>query len=324
MKRITLVALCFLLLIGSLLALESPELVSVARYKGDKDCAISYTFDDGYKEHYTLVLPQLEKHGFKATFWVNGHSINKDESTTNDTTKMSWQNLKEMSDKGHEVSNHGWSHKKMTAISIEEARIEIEKNDSVIFEHTGVLPQTFCYPYNARNGEITRLASKGRVATRTKQFGIGSRNSKSTAEKLDQKVDELVKTKEWGVAMIHGITYEYDAFHNPSMLWNHWAKVKAMEDKIWVSTFLDVASYLKERDNIRLKIEGKKNKLTVTPVLSLDAVEYTQSLTAVINRKEIKKVSIKQNKKKLDAQIFPEKVVFDFDPLGGDIKIDLQ
>lgn len=35
--------------------------VYVARYKQDKACAISYTFDDGLAEHYTLVAPQLER-----------------------------------------------------------------------------------------------------------------------------------------------------------------------------------------------------------------------------------------------------------------------
>lgn len=35
--------------------------VYIAKYKQDKACAISYTFDDGLAEHYTLVAPQLEK-----------------------------------------------------------------------------------------------------------------------------------------------------------------------------------------------------------------------------------------------------------------------
>lgn len=39
--------------------------VYIAKYKQDKACAISYTFDDGLAEHYTLVAPQLEKRGFR-------------------------------------------------------------------------------------------------------------------------------------------------------------------------------------------------------------------------------------------------------------------
>ena len=80
--------------------------VYVARYKQDKACAISYTFDDGLAEHYTLVAPQLEKRGFRGTFWICGSNINKDNRNITDTTRMPWPQLKEMSDKGHEISNH--------------------------------------------------------------------------------------------------------------------------------------------------------------------------------------------------------------------------
>ena len=41
--------------------------VYVAPYKGDRVCAISYTFDDGLQEHYTLLFPKLEKYVFKGT-----------------------------------------------------------------------------------------------------------------------------------------------------------------------------------------------------------------------------------------------------------------
>ena len=60
--------------------------VYVARYKQDKACAISYTFDDGLAEHYTLVAPQLEKRGFRGTFWICGSNINKDNRNITATT----------------------------------------------------------------------------------------------------------------------------------------------------------------------------------------------------------------------------------------------
>jgi peptidoglycan/xylan/chitin deacetylase (PgdA/CDA1 family) len=56
----------------------SSDSIYVARYKGDKACAISYTFDDGLAEQYTLAAPQLEKRGFRGTFCVNGAKVNKD------------------------------------------------------------------------------------------------------------------------------------------------------------------------------------------------------------------------------------------------------
>lgn len=105
---------------------EGP-IIRVAKYQGDRECAISYTYDDGMREHYTLVAPEMEKRGFRGTFWVNGISVNEEEDNEKDTTRVSWANLKEMAERGHEISNHGWSHKNLTKITLEEVRTEIKK-----------------------------------------------------------------------------------------------------------------------------------------------------------------------------------------------------
>lgn len=42
-------------------ALKKYYTLAIAPYKGDKACAISYTFDDGLAEQYSLVAPQFEK-----------------------------------------------------------------------------------------------------------------------------------------------------------------------------------------------------------------------------------------------------------------------
>ena len=94
--------------------------VSVAKYRHDKVCAISYTFDDGLAEHYTLAAPQLEQRGFRGTFFINGSKVNKDERHIKDTTRVTWPQLKEMAEKGHEISNHGWA--QATIIPVTTAR----------------------------------------------------------------------------------------------------------------------------------------------------------------------------------------------------------
>lgn len=63
--------------------------IRVAPYKDNKVCAISHTFDDGMLEHYTLVVPELEKRGFRGTFWINGQTVNANSGTPQDTTRVS-------------------------------------------------------------------------------------------------------------------------------------------------------------------------------------------------------------------------------------------
>lgn len=292
--------------------------VYIAKYKQDKACAISYTFDDGLAEHYTLVAPQLEKRGFRGTFWICGSKINKDSETISDTTRMTWPQLREMSDKGHEISNHGWAHKNFARFPIEEIKEDILKNDSAIFANIEVMPRTFCYPNNNKKAEGRRIAEQNRVGTRLKQRSIGS---KSTPEDLEKWMNTLIETNDWGVGMTHGLTYGYDAFRNPQRLWDHWDQVKAKEDKIWVGTFREVVSYIKERENTQLNVQKKKNKLLITPELELDKEIFIEPLTMVIAGQKVKKVIVRQGKKKLLVQISVHKVTFDFNPYGGLIEV---
>lgn len=295
--------------------------VSVAKYRHDKVCAISYTFDDGLAEHYTLVAPQLEQRGFRGTFFINGSKVNKDERHIKDTTRVTWPQLKEMAEKGHEISNHGWAHRNFAKFPFEVLKEDILKNDSAIYAHVGVMPHTYAYPNNTKQGEAMAFVARNRVGTRLKQRSVGS---KRTARDLEKWMETLIKTGDWGVGMTHGLTYGYDAFGNPQRLWEHWEQVKANEDKIWVGTFHEVVSYLKEREAIRLTVTEKKNKLHVVPELPLDKELFTEPLTMVVEGGTMKKVSARQGKKKLSVQLRSDKAFFDFDPFGGEIIVTIR
>ena len=295
--------------------------VSVAKYRHDKVCAISYTFDDGLAEHYTLAAPQLEQRGFRGTFFINGSKGNKDERHIKDTTRVTWPQLKEMAEKGHEISNHGWAHRNFAKFPFEVLKEDILKNDSAIYAHVGVMPRTYAYPNNTKQGEAMAFVARNRVGTRLKQRSVGS---KRTARDLEKWMETLIKTGDWGVGMTHGLTYGYDAFGNPQRLWEHWEQVKANEDKIWVGTFHEVVSYLKEREAIRLTVTEKKNKLHVVPELPLDKELFTEPLTMVVEGGTMKKVSARQGKKKLSVQLRSDKAFFDFDPFGGEIIVTIR
>ena len=295
--------------------------VSVAKYRHDKVCAISYTFDDGLAEHYTLAAPQLEQRGFRGTFFINGSKVNKDERHIKETTRVTWPQLKEMAEKGHEISNHGWAHRNFAKFPFEVLKEDILKNDSAIYAHVGVMPRTYAYPNNTKQGEAMAFVARNRVGTRLKQRSVGS---KCTARDLEKWMETLIKTGDWGVGMTHGLTYGYDAFGNPQRLWEHWEQVKANEDKIWVGTFHEVVSYLKEREAIRLTVTEKKNKLHVVPELPLDKELFTEPLTMVVEGGTMKKVSARQGKKKLSVQLRSDKAFFDFDPFGGEIIVTIR
>lgn len=310
--------------LGSLLffscasAQTSAPLFSVAKYKSDKQCAISYTFDDGLKEDFTVVFPKFEELGFKATFFINGNTINQGELGLQEKPRATWSQLKTIGDHGHEISNHGWTHKKLTLCTPVEMLFEIMHNDSIIEAKIGKKPTTFGYPNNSRNPEVIKAASKNRVGTRTSEFQMGS---KSTPENLSEKLESLLKNGDWCATMIHGITYGYDAFKTDSILWDHLEKVKSQEDKIWVATFQDVAAYTAEQQNIKLEIKEKGKKWKIIPLFTLDNNLFNSPVTMVVNKGQIKKLKAKQNGRILTSKILNDKALFDFDPNGGEITV---
>lgn len=295
--------------------------VYVADYKDNKQCAISYTFDDGLEEHYTLVYPEMEKVGFKGTFWIWGKGI-ENEAEQQGKSRMTWAQMKEMSEKGHEISSHGWSHVNLKNLSREKINMEVEKNDSIIEAQIGKIPLTFCYPFNAYNEKVLQITSKNRVGTRTSQYGIGGNKSKSTVDSLDKWVKELAISGGWGVAMIHGITTGYDAFTSPQILWEHFRRVKALERNIWVGTFCEVAAYVKERKNIQLDITKKKSSFKVLPRLALNNKLFNEPLTMVVSKNGKSEIKVRQANRTLAVKSIGKKYIFSFDPYGGEISIE--
>ena len=147
-------------------ALKEHYILSIAPYKGDKACAISYTFDDGLAEQYSLVAPQFEKRGFRGTFAINGSKINCDGFLTTDSTRMSWEQVKDLSDRGHEISNHGWKHKNFARFPLGQSSLSVNISESErIFIRTIVpslpiqesCPALLCILITIRKKRLRRL-----------------------------------------------------------------------------------------------------------------------------------------------------------------------
>ena len=294
----------------------------IARFSGDKKAAISYTFDDGLEEHFTLVYPKLKELDFKATFWINGNTINQGEKgLQKEKPRVSWEDLKTMAEDGQEISNHGWSHLNLTRISLDEARQEISKNDSILELKIGEKPTTFCYAFNSKNQSIIEMASEGRVGTRTGQIALGS---KSTSIGLDKMVDELITNKKWGVMMIHGITYGWDAFKDQHILWDHLDDVKKLENEIWVAPFRDVSAYLEEQENIQLNIEKKGRRWIIKTTNDLEESLFSYPLTMIVQKENMKRIRVKQNRKKIPVRLLKNKALFDFHPNGNKILVSIK
>ena len=106
------------------------QTVSVADFLGDRQAAVSLTFDDGIQEHYTLVAPHLNRYALRGTFGINGKFMG--DIDDHFAPRLTWEECRRMVADGHEICNHSWSHPNLTAIDRRTLLMEIRKNDSII------------------------------------------------------------------------------------------------------------------------------------------------------------------------------------------------
>ena len=290
--------------------------VKVADYKDGKECAVSLTFDDSMKEHYTIVAPELEKRGFRGTFWMVGAWMPAEPQF--DTTHFTWAEAKEMSDRGHEMSNHSWSHQYMTALSAEDLATEIKKNDELIIQNIGKPATTFCFPYNAYNETVIAAVMEGRIGARLKEFWFGGQNSPK--EYLNKQVEGALEAGSWIAGMTHGINYGYDCYEDATEFTDFLDYIKSLEERIWIGTFRDVAAYTAVAKDVKIAVENNGKQITVTPSTDLDKDLYATALTLEVASAG-KKIKADQDGQPLDVTVRNGKSYVTFCPFGGTVTI---
>ena len=292
------------------------EDIKVADYKDGKECAVSLTFDDSMKEHYTIVAPELEKRELRGTSWMCGGWMPAEPQY--DTTHFTWAEAKEMSDKGHEMSNHSWSHPNMTTLSEDELKEQIRKNDEAILANLGKPSTTFCFPYNAYNDAVLAEVMKGRIGARLKEFWLGGQHSPK--EYLQKQIEDALAAGSWIVGMTHGINYGYDCYEDASEFTDFLDYLKSLEDRIWIGTFRDVAAYTAVAKGISLDISKDGKEITVVPATNLDRTLYETPLTLEVNT-DGKKIKAQQDGKALEASYRNGKAYITFCPFGGAVTL---
>lgn len=116
------------------------------------------TFDDGYKDTYTIVYPLLKKLGFVGTVFVNPGDIG---------TRLTWQELEEMKKGGMMIASHGYDHVEMNTLTDKGQKENLEKAQKALKEKLDIDNKWFCYPYGEHNAfskaELKRQGFRGAV-----------------------------------------------------------------------------------------------------------------------------------------------------------------
>lgn len=135
------------------------------------------TFDDGFREHYTVVFPLLKRLGLKATFFVVTRSSHMPGNLTDAM-------IQEMDQSGLiTMASHTQHHPLLTKMNVRSRLQEIRASKEDLEHLLGHPIHTFAYPYGGVNSTIEQEVA---AAGYSSAYGVrlGSRHAPSSIYNL--------------------------------------------------------------------------------------------------------------------------------------------
>lgn len=270
-------------------ASQTPQ-VTVARYRGDKDAAASFTFDDGCRSHAEIAAPMLEEFGFRGTFYVIAGLTRESRADAplhshGEWAAVSWEEWRALAKRGHEIGSHSWSHRGMLhMVNDEDLQRELIASRTRVRDECGTRALTFAFPYNLWNRKSLRLARDNYMAVRSKWTDYSVPGF--THESANRHLLDAIERRGWLVPCLHGIDEGSQPFGR-NQLRAHLQFVKKRETQLWVDTYVNVARYLKERDHARLRVaRTEANAVEFAIDCPLDREVFDVPLTVVAQIEE--------------------------------------
>ncbi|CAH0034013.1 unnamed protein product [Clonostachys rhizophaga] len=166
---------------------------------------VALSFDDGPGEYTAKVLDTLEKNGnIKATFFLVGSSPNGKTGLSNAAYASV---LKRMFNAGHQLGSHSWSHQNFDAISQQQMREEVLKNEDIFSKTFGVIPTYWRPPYTHCSAPCISILNE--YAYHITDFNIDTRDWQDGGVNAKQIYSGIIKasnpiTDKW-ISLAHDI-----------------------------------------------------------------------------------------------------------------------
>jgi peptidoglycan/xylan/chitin deacetylase (PgdA/CDA1 family) len=138
-----------------------------ARAAGTADRLVGLTFDDGYADFVTEVMPLLERHGCTATVFVLAGRLGGDNAWDRPGPRkalMTAGDVRRSAEAGMEIGSHGMLHRALPALDPPALAAEVGTSRATLRALSGQDVAGFCYPYGragAREVAAVRAAGYG-------------------------------------------------------------------------------------------------------------------------------------------------------------------
>ena len=147
---------------------------------------IIITFDDGYKDLISCVLPILKKYNFNATCFIVSSLLGKknlwDVGKKNFVQKdlMNLNDIREWVDNGMFIGSHSHNHLDLTSLSLDKITDELTYSKKILEDKVGVKIKNFSYPYGKVNNLVykkTKEIFEKATTTNRGRFDINNHDS---------------------------------------------------------------------------------------------------------------------------------------------------
>lgn len=138
------------------------------------------TFDDGYEDNYTILMPMLEERGMKGTVYMVTNSIGR-------KGYLTWNQLREMQNRCIELGSHTANHQPLTSLDREKQAEEM-KLSKLLMEWNGLKTiYTLSYPNGAYDDGMPEMLKENEYLTAV--TGDGGLNTFKTNPYLLQRTN---------------------------------------------------------------------------------------------------------------------------------------
>jgi peptidoglycan/xylan/chitin deacetylase (PgdA/CDA1 family) len=116
------------------------------------------TFDDGWRDALTVVVPLLDRLGIPATFYINPglFGMQHVDVTGEAGRRMTRDEARELAAAGMEVASHTMTHPDLRELSDHALEDELVRSKGEIEDITGARCRTFAYPFGVHDERVRR------------------------------------------------------------------------------------------------------------------------------------------------------------------------
>jgi peptidoglycan/xylan/chitin deacetylase (PgdA/CDA1 family) len=141
---------------------------------------VMLSFDDNDDNQYENAAPLLEKYGFKGVFFIMTVTIGQE-------NYMTEEQLKDLSERGHDIQPHTWDHHMVTGYKTEEEwELQIVGPKATLEKILGKETPFFAYPFGIYNAEVAE-----------KVKGYGYKAAFRLSEVMDDEADPVFAIKRY-------------------------------------------------------------------------------------------------------------------------------